>query len=116
MTDTTDILEIAEQNHRNLEALAAELDAEDRLDDTVAPRGDMTADDRAKYLGLDAGESAMQAALDDDERAARLLVQNAENLQRLLDAAGVDSDEIAGEESGHDKAVKFLSEAHGLQR
>ena len=92
MTDYDDLLDLAEQNHRNITTLADYHDASDHLVTDVSPRGETETSERVKYLGLDSDFDKSAAsddeAMSDRRRATRLLIQNAENLQRLADATG----------------------------
>ena len=107
MTDPNDILELAERNHRTLHTLARSLGVEDELTDDVTPRGDLSPDEKAKYFGFDAGEKSKWAVADDDERAAGLIIQNSENLQRLASAVGADDDVSTRGASAGEKAAFF---------
>ena len=112
MSDYDDLLELAEQNHHNITALADYHDASDNLVTDVSPRGETGASERVKYLGLDA-DFDKSAASDDEtmsdrRRATRLLIQNAENLQRVVDATGSEKSKSHTTDATRSKAAAFF--------
>ena len=87
MTDPDNLLNLAEQTHRNIERLAALHDADDRLVDDVSPREELAP-----------GEAMVHTEMCDERRATLLLLQNAKNIRRILSATGVDRAESDSDE------------------
>lgn len=101
MTHDNALLKLAEQNAQNLSALAGVLGAE--LDEDLTPSG--TSKDAARLFGLPTQGETKDASMNESERTAALLKQNAANLQRLLEATDVDTWDIAGDDTDVEKAA-----------
>lgn len=106
MTDTD--LNAAEANHRNIKALAKELDADDVLSNSVAPRGSRSASETAKFMGLSSSSDDDGKSLSDEERTAALVEQNARNLRALAKAAGADAVAVESDEDERNNRQKLM--------
>jgi hypothetical protein len=83
----SDIHDLVEQNSKNIETLAAALDADRHLE------SDAAREEAAKSFFTGAPPSAEKS---DDERTAERLERNAENLVRICESLGIRSHKIDG--------------------
>ena len=133
MTDTKfidDLIEVQEQNNQNIQALAAELDLSERdLVTGASPAEKVKQAEKAALFSdktaaellevTSGGESDGGSVLADGikakaETAAALVKQNAANIVRVAEAAGVSKSEIEGDATTTDleeqKAAFFGSQ------
>ena len=105
---TNELLEIVEQDYRNIKALAREIGAEDALTDEVRPRESTDSADRVKFFTGVTGGAEKTKDLSEQDRAVALIRQNNQNLQKLAQEAGA---EVARSDDEEETRTKFFGVA-----